>query len=126
VHSPVTASPMATYSEYLAKGELAYQFSLAANKPFFFPRVVCPYSGTMNFEWRVSRGLGEIYAVTRFYPRGEAAYAVVLVDVDEGFRMMTRIVDADADEVAIGQRVRVSIRAAENGAKAPYFTLEKQ
>jgi hypothetical protein len=38
-----TTSPLATYNAHLEKGELAYQFSPAANRAVFFPRVLCPY-----------------------------------------------------------------------------------
>lgn len=126
MHNTLDVSPMATYQKYLDSGVLAYQHSLAANKPFFYPRVVCPYSGTSQYEWRVSQGKGRIYAVTRFYPRDAQPYAVVLVDVDEGFRMMSRIVDADADAVEINARVNLAIRPADNGVAAPFFTLEQQ
>ncbi len=39
-------SPFATYVSHLEKGELAYQFSPAANRAVFFPRVVCPFTGS--------------------------------------------------------------------------------
>jgi len=114
---------MAIYQQHLDAGQLAYQHSLAADKPFFYPRVVCPFSGTTQFEWRISRGEGAVHAVTRFHPRDEAAYAVVLVDLDEGFRMMSRVLDADANAVRIPARVKLSIRQAGNGKNAPFFVL---
>jgi uncharacterized OB-fold protein len=50
---------------------------------------------------------------------------VVLVDLDEGFRMMSRVMDADGSTIAIGDRVRLSIRPGENGDACPFFVLEK-
>jgi hypothetical protein len=58
IEEVVTQAPMVTYQEYLDRGELGYQFSLAAEKAIFYPRVVCPYTGTTDFEWRVSEGNG--------------------------------------------------------------------
>ena len=115
---------MAVYRHHLQEGRLAYQYSLEADKPFFYPRVVCPYSGSARYEWRISKGRGTVYAVTRFYPRDEPSYAVVLVDVDEGFRMMSRIVDADAEAVVIGARVELAIRVGEREENHPFFKLE--
>jgi len=115
---------MARYQRHLDRGELAYQHSLVADRPFFFPRAVCPYSGTDRFEWRVSSGGGTVYASTVISPRGGMPYAVVLVDVDEGFRMMSRVMDVDGGDVAIGARVRLSIRPGENGDACPFFVLE--
>lgn len=121
-----TQAPMAVYRHHLQQGRLAYQHSLAADKPFFFPRVVCPYSGTDRYEWRFSRGQGTLYAVTRFYPRDEQAYAVVLVDLDEGFRMMSRVMDAPADDVVVGARVRLDIRVGARDEKHAFFVLESR
>ena len=53
-------SPLATYLSHLEKGELAYQFSPAANRAVFFPRVLCPFTGSDKLEWRVSKGLGTV------------------------------------------------------------------
>ena len=55
------------------QGELAYQWSPEANRAVFYPRVVCPYSGSDRLEWRVSTGLGTVYATTVTYPfQGDA------------------------------------------------------
>ena len=48
---PMEASPLAVYQSYLDKGELAYQWSPAAERAVFYPRLVCPYSGTTDLEW---------------------------------------------------------------------------
>ncbi|MNL31797.1 hypothetical protein D3C87_1536070 [compost metagenome] len=40
------------------------------------------------------------------YPRKGDPYNVALIDLDEGFRMMSRVAVADPMQVAIGQRVR--------------------
>ena len=52
------ASPLAVYQSYLDKGELAYQWSPAAKRAVFYPRLVCPYSGSTDLEWRIASGLG--------------------------------------------------------------------
>ena len=76
---PVTASPLATYRAYLARHELAYQFSPQAGKAVFFPRLVCPYTGTTELEWRVSQGRGEVHATTVVFPRDAEPYNVALI-----------------------------------------------
>lgn len=110
-------SPLAQFRDHLRRGELAYQFDAAAGRPVFYPRVLGPGTGTAGLEWRVSEGVGTVHAVTVISPRGEPPYNVVLVDMDEGFRLMSRVEDVPADEVRIGMRVRV--RAA-GGDDAPY------
>ncbi len=102
-------SPLNTYIEHLEKGELAYQYSPAAGKPVFYPRVLCPYTGSADLEWRVSKGLGTVYSTTVVHPQKGHAYNVALIDCDEGFRLMSRVEDIDPMQVRIGQRVRLRV-----------------
>jgi uncharacterized OB-fold protein len=112
-----TTSPYATYVSRLEKGELAYQFSPAANRAVFFPRVICPYSGSDKLEWRVSKGLGTVYATTIVHPAEGAPFNVALVDCDEGFRLMSRVEDIPANDVKIGMRVK--FRTHKQGGEEP-------
>ena len=64
----ISQSPLAVYLAYLDRGELAYQWSAEANRAVFFPRVVCPFTGSDRLEWRVSAGLGTVYATTVTHP----------------------------------------------------------
>ncbi len=105
-----TQSPLAIYQAHLDKGELAYQWSPEAGRAVFYPRLVCPYSGSTALEWRVASGLGTVHATTVTHPfqRGEP-YNVALVDCDEGFRLMSRVEDIDSMAVTIGMRVRFRV-----------------
>jgi uncharacterized OB-fold protein len=99
-------SPLATYISHLEKGELAYQFSPEANRAVFFPRVICPFTGSDKLEWRVSKGRGTVYATTIVHPAEGAPFNVALIDCDEGFRLMSRVEDIAASDVKIGMRVK--------------------
>jgi uncharacterized OB-fold protein len=114
-----TVSPLTTYIEHLERGELAYQFSPEAGKPVFYPRVLCPYTGSDRLEWRVSKGFGTVHATTVVHPAEGKPFNVALVDCDEGFRMMSRVEDIAPDEVRIGQRVRLRVHRP-GGEEAPY------
>jgi uncharacterized protein len=72
-----------TWDEHLARGEIAYQVDGEGNA--VFPPRVGPY------EWRVSAGAGTVYATTTVHRRGEEPYDVSLIDLDEGFRVMSRV-----------------------------------
>lgn len=102
-------SPLATYLGHLERGELAYQFSPQANRAVFFPRVMCPFTGSDRLEWRVSAGLGTVHATTVVHPNEGVPYNVALIDCDEGFRMMSRVEDVAAEAVRIGMRVRFRV-----------------
>jgi uncharacterized OB-fold protein len=102
-------SPLAIYQAYLEKGELAYQWSPEASKAVFYPRIICPFSGSDRLEWRVSSGFGAVYATTVTYPRDGAPYNVALIDCDEGFRLMSRVEDIAPEAVRIGMRVKFRV-----------------
>jgi uncharacterized OB-fold protein len=106
-------SPLSIFTDHMRRGELAYQFSPAAGRAVFFPRLVCPYSGSTELEWRISKGLGTVYSFTTV--RAENGdYNVALIDLDEGFRMMSTIVGA-TDAVRIGTRVAVAFEMLAGG-----------
>ena len=75
-------------------------------------------------EWRVSAGEGTVYAATVMRPRGGEPRGLVLVDLDEGFRMMSRVVGVAPEAVAVGARVRL---AWEDGdPPVPVFELARE
>lgn len=98
-------SPLAVFREYCDKGDLAYQVT-EDGTAVFYPRLVAPKTGGA-LEWKVSKGLGTVYATTTLHPRNGEPYDVSMVDLDEGFRMMSRIENIDPSEVKIGMRVKV-------------------
>ena len=78
-------SPLGTYIAYLKAGELAYQFSPASGKPVFYPRIVCPDTGSENLEWRISKGFGTVHATTVVHPQQGALYHFILQQVIHHF-----------------------------------------
>ena len=118
-----TVSPLATYISYLERGELGYQFSPSANAAVFYPRVIAPRTGADDLEWRVSKGLGTVHATTVVHPQQGTPYNVALIDVDEGFRMMSRVEDVPAKDVKIGMRVKFRVHPKEaDEPPYPVFT----
>jgi len=113
-------SPMGRYIEHLRNGELAYQYSLDDHKAVFYPRVLAPGSGSTRLEWRVSKGLGTVYSTTVVHGKtGQPSHNVALIDIDEGFRMMSRVEDTDPMQVGIGMRVKVRVHPGDE-KQLPY------
>lgn len=79
----------------------------ACSRHVFYPRVLCPHCGATALEWVPASGLGTLYSVTVVSRRPEQGgnYNVVLVDLDEGVRLMSRVDGMAADDVRIGLRV---------------------
>ena len=115
-------SPLGIYIEHCEKGELAYQVCADDDTPVFFPRAVAPKTGSTNLEWRVSKGLGTVYSTTVVHAaKDQPPHNVVLIDVDEGFRLMSRVEDIDPMQVKIGMPVKVRFNPGDE--KQPPFPV---
>lgn len=112
--------PDATYDAGLREGELKYQECTACASVAFPPRQLCPSCSEEGLVWKVSAGLGVIHSSTVVNSR-KGAYNVVLADLDEGFRLMSTVIDST--EVEIGTRVRCQIEETDNDQFRPVFTI---
>jgi uncharacterized OB-fold protein len=68
-------------------------------------RVLCPVCGSHRLADLRSAGRGVVYSTTTVYAR-EERYNIALVDLDEGFRVMSAVVGVAPDDVRIGMAVR--------------------
>lgn len=113
-------APMEVYRRYLEGGELGFQRCRDCSSTVFYPRVLCPVCGSVSLEWRTSGGRGVIYATTAVYRRDGEPYNVALVDLEEGFRMMSRVEGVPAEEVEIGRGVTLEVREEDDGPVAVF------
>ncbi|WP_296259637.1 MULTISPECIES: Zn-ribbon domain-containing OB-fold protein [unclassified Pseudomonas] len=106
----MSLQPDAEFQHYLAQGRFMLQRSHSSQRCFFYPRTLEPGTGATDLEWVPASGIGTVYAVTVIRPKPPAEpYNVVLIDLAEGPRMMSRVEISPADSVQIGQRVRARI-----------------
>ncbi|WP_162794512.1 Zn-ribbon domain-containing OB-fold protein [Nocardioides houyundeii] len=106
-------SPDARYREYLDEGLLHFQ-RCGEGHAVFPPRLVCPACGGRDLDWRPSVGTGVVYSATTTPVRDGEEYSIVLVDMDDGFRMMSRM---DRVSPQIGDQVRVVVRPIPGGTE---------
>ena len=59
----------------------------------------------------------------RILPLASICYAVAIIELDEGTRMMANIVNSDVEAVAIGARVKVCFERASDEITLPQFEL---
>jgi uncharacterized OB-fold protein len=117
-------APAVTYRRHLENGKLGYQRCAGCSAAVFYPRVLCPVCGSGALEWRESAGRGTIYATTAIHSRNRDPRNVVLVDLDEGFRMMSRVEGVPAEEVEVGTRVRFEVRRGGEDEPVAVFVRE--
>jgi uncharacterized OB-fold protein len=106
--------PEAEFMAFLEEGKFMIQRSRDTGRHIFHPRIVEPGTGSSNLEWVEASGLGTVYSTTAVSQKPPTPpYNVVLVDLAEGPRMMSRVEGIPADQVKIGMQVRARIVRAQ-------------
>lgn len=99
----------------LDQGNFLIGYSATSGKYHYYPRENCPFSGAGDVTLVAPRGTGVVYSFTVVARKPEAGgdYNVVLVDLDEGVRLMSRIEGVDPHSVKIGQRVKTRVQVTD-------------
>jgi uncharacterized OB-fold protein len=104
----------------LAAGQLRLQRCADCAEVIWYPRGLCPHCGSVALAWFTASGHGTIYSFTVVRraagPFGAAVpYVVGYVELAEGPRVLTNIVDCDPGQVGIGQPVQCVFDHDEGG-----------
>jgi len=98
-----------------AEGKLLLAHCSECDQVIWYPRPFCPACASTSVNWVQASGRGTIYSFT-VNRRGVAdlpayrdagVYVLAYVELDEGPRIMTNIVECDPDSVHVGQKVEV-------------------
>ena len=115
------------FYEACAAGRLVLQHCQSCGHVLFYPRTHCDACQSAQLVGEDASGAGTIasYTVVR---RGvsadfEAPYVIALIDLAEGPRMMSQILDADPDALAVGLSVKVDFAAWSEEITLPVFRL---
>jgi uncharacterized OB-fold protein len=91
----------------------------------FTPQVACPHCLATDWSYRPSTGRGTVYSHTVVHrppgPGFEPPYVLAVVDLDEGWSMLTNVVGCDVHDVHIGQAVQVRFDDVAPGVVVPVF-----
>ncbi len=97
--------------EGVEKGELRIQRCGGCGRLRHPPRPMCPGCRSLEWDHVVSSGRGEVYSfVVHHHPPVygfETPFAVALVELQEGTRMVGNVAGLPADEVRVGLPVEV-------------------
>lgn len=127
--APFVQPEVKQFWDATAAGQLLLPRCRACAVVIWYPRPYCPACSSLDVEWIPATGRGTVYSFT-VNRRGQAdlpayreagVYVLAYVELDEGPRVMTNIVDCDPDSVRIGQRVEVVFHATGQGAALPRF-----
>ncbi|MBC7140298.1 MAG: OB-fold domain-containing protein [Defluviimonas sp.] len=118
--------PDAVFAAKLAEGVFEIQKCGGCGAHVFHPRVICPACGSADLGWVAPSGRGTVHARTiiRRKPEKGGDYNVVLVDLEEGVRMMSRVDEIDNDAIAAGLKVTASVGKGASDEPAVVFRPE--
>jgi len=106
-------------------GELRYQRCRDCGAAVFVPQPVCPGCFGDGLEWRASSGRGTVYSYTVVHrpqrPSFAVPYVVVIAELEEGWTMLSNLVDCDPADVRIGMPIEVTFRRMSDEITLPYF-----
>lgn len=124
--------PIAEFWEHLRQGKFLIQRSQSTGTSTFYPRVMIPGSGETDLEWVEASGRGVVYATTVIHRREDKGgdYNLVLVDLEEGPRMLSRVEGVEPADVKIGMPVAARVERlredAEDAQPLVVFYPEKE
>lgn len=93
----------------------------------FYPRPFCINCMSENMEWVRSSGKGVVYTFTVTFQNTmpgfaeEVPYIFAIIELTEGVRLTTNIVDCDFDQVYIGMPVEVVFEPITTDISLPKF-----
>ncbi|MCB5167567.1 OB-fold domain-containing protein [Streptomyces bambusae] len=115
------------YWEAAAAGRLLLRRCAGCGRAHHYPREFCPYCWHDEVVWEQAEGTATLYTWSVVHrndlpPFGERVpYVAAVVDLAEGPRMMTEVVDCEAGALRVGMGLRVAFREAGDGMAVPVF-----
>jgi uncharacterized OB-fold protein len=130
-HIPIDSdSDSREYWEGIHAGELRIQRCDACSRAVFYPRALCPHCHADQLSWFTASGKGSIYSYTVLHQAfgvfaADVPFVIAIIELEEGARMMSRIVDSPRERITIGAPVTVTFVRIEEGMTLPYFRVDE-
>lgn len=109
------------------EGRLLIRRCDACGERHFYPRPFCPSCWRDEVAWEDASGRATLYTwsvvrVNDLPPFGERVpYVAAIVDLDEGPRMVSNVVDCEFDDLEIGMPLEVTFREETDEVTIPVF-----
>lgn len=113
------------FYEGCAKGEPRIRLCTESRARFHFISEWCPYCYSQKLSCEKSRGRGKVshftICYTSPYPEFDqfTPYILALIELDEGVRMMSNVLDSSTERIRVGLRVKVRFETRGPGRTGP-------
>ncbi len=124
---PVPDADTEAYWQGLREGKLLLQHCLDCGHVQFYQQAICRQCGGERLAHRAAGGGGHVhsFSVVHRAPgpafRQDTPYAVLLVELDEGPRMISSLTGGDVSDVRFDMRVELVCEPQEGGLVLPRF-----
>ena len=94
-----------------------------------YPKLFCPDCLSEKLSWIEASGKGKIYSFSVVYSyqptefADDVPYVIAVIDLDEGVRMMSNVVDCNPEEVQCDMDVEVVFDQVTDDFTLPKFRL---
>jgi uncharacterized OB-fold protein len=98
------------------EGRLRIKRCNACRRAHFYPRPFCPHCWSEDVVWEDASGRGTLYTYSVVYHNDlppfpeRVPYVAAIVELDEGPRLMTNVVDCPFDQLRVGMGLEVTYR----------------
>ena len=111
--------------EACKEGRLSVQRCEQCDSHVFIPLPLCSGCGSRDLEWVETTGRGEVYSYTTVWrpqrPEFEVPYTVAIVAMEEGWHILTNLIDCEPEDVVVGMPVEVAFHKMSDEITLPYF-----
>ncbi len=117
----------AEFYAWCARGELRFQRCADCGRWRHLPRTMCAACGSTVSEWVRSSGRGKVFSWTvthqAMHPAfaGDVPYAVIVVEVEEGVRLVSGLRGLPPEQLALDLAVEVEFERISDDIALPYF-----
>jgi uncharacterized OB-fold protein len=123
--APIVTDDSAVFWDAADEGRLVAQRCAACGRLRHPPRPMCPTCHSLDVDVVTLAGTGAVYSYAILHhPQNPAFdYPVLgaLIDLDEGIRVMSNLVDVDKEDIRVGMRVEVCFVETSGGHHVPVF-----
>jgi uncharacterized OB-fold protein len=123
--APIVTEDSAVFWDAAAEGRLVAQRCGECGVLRHPPRPMCPHCRSLQIDVVELSGRGTLYSyAVLHHPRSPAfdyPLLTALVDLDEGIRVVSNLVDVEAGDVRIGMPLEVTFTPTAGAAQVPVF-----
>jgi uncharacterized protein len=125
---PTPSELTAPFWAHARRRELVRPRCDECGRNFFPPQVACPACLSEQWTWTLNSGVGHVYSHSTCHrapaPGFELPYVLAIVDLREGWSMLTNIVECDAQDLQIGMVVTLTWLSIGSSFLLPVFRPE--